>query len=33
MKKPDKKTTIQIVELIIKALVAAAALITAIRWW
>ena len=33
MKKPDKKTTIQIVELILKAMVAAAALITAIRWW
>lgn len=38
-KKPEKKppeqekTTIKIAELVIKALVAAAALIQAIRWW
>lgn len=33
MKKHKKATTLQIVELIIKAIVATAALITAIRWW
>jgi len=33
MKKPNQKTTIQIVELVLKAVVAVAALITAIRWW
>jgi hypothetical protein len=32
MKKP-KKSTIKMVELIIKAILALSALITAIRWW
>lgn len=32
-RKRNKKSTIEIVELIIEALVAIAALITAIRWW
>lgn len=32
-KKNKKPTTIEIVELIIKAVVAIAALITAIKWW
>ena len=33
-KKPNKKpTTYEIIELIIEALVAIAALITAIKWW
>lgn len=31
--KKDKKTTIYIAEIIIKALFALAALITAIKWW
>lgn len=32
-KKQKKPTTFEIVDLIIKALVGAAALITAIKWW
>lgn len=32
-RKQKKPTTYEIVELIIKAVVAAAALITAIKWW
>lgn len=34
MKKPQKKpTTLEIVDIVIKAVVAIAALITAIKWW
>ncbi len=33
IKKPIKKSTIKMVELIIKAILAVSALITAIRWW
>lgn len=33
MKNRDKKTTLKIVELIIQAVIALAAVITAIRWW
>lgn len=33
MSKQKKPTTVEIVELIIKAVVALAALITAIKWW
>lgn len=33
MKKKKNSTTIEIVELVIKAVVAIAALITAIKWW
>ena len=32
-RKNKKPTTYEVVELIVKAIVAAAALITAIRWW
>ncbi len=32
-REPQKNTTLEIVELIIKAVVAAATLISAIRWW